>query len=141
MAIIQKMVKVRLVTGGEPDEQVISVSLGNKPKIISDIRRALPSLRKQMRKRWPTLTNVEIRPRVPPRLKNPVDVTQYNHLTYAWVTDARVILAAIFTSQVAADFAKEVLKPSAQEVGEYLRRWVRKFTKPKLRGTKKRKRR
>ena len=140
MAIIQKMVKVRLVTGGEPDEQVISVSLGNKPKIISDIRRALRSLRKQMRKRWPTLTNVEIRPRVPPRLKNPVDVTQY-YVAHAWIADARLILAAIFTSQIAVDFAKEALKPSAKEVGEYLLRWLRKFTKPKSRGTKKRKRR
>ena len=133
MAIIQKMVKVRLVTGGEPDEQVISVSLGNKPKIISDIRRALPSLRKQMRKRWPTLTNVEIRPRVPPRLKNPVEEHFVTRLT-----DVRLILAAIFTSQIAVDFAKEALKPSAKEVGEYLLRWLRKFTKPKSRRRTKR---
>jgi len=133
------MVRVRLVTDGEPDEDVISISLENKPKIISDVRRALPSLRREMRKKWPTLANVEIRHRVP-RLKNPVDVTLYNH---AWIADARLILAAVFTSQVAADFAKEVLKPSAQEIGEYLKRWVRKVAKPKSkpRGTKKKKHR
>jgi hypothetical protein len=125
---------VRLVTDGEPDEEVISISLENKPKILSDIWRALPSLRKEMRKKWPTLTNVEIRHRVPPRLKNPVDVTQHNYyLVQAWVADARLVLAAIFTSQVAVEFAKEVIRPSAKEVGEYLRRWVRKFTASKSR--------
>jgi hypothetical protein len=134
MALIQRMVRVRLITGGESDEEVISVSLENNPKILFDVRRALPSLRREMRKRWPTLSDVQIRHRLP-RVKNPVDP----HAS-ALLTDARVILAAIFTSQIAAEFTKEVIRPPAKEIGEYLRRWVQRFTKSKSRRRTKRRR-
>jgi hypothetical protein len=130
MAIIQRMVKVRLVTDGKPDGEIVSVPLRDDPAVVSAIRRSLPKLRRDMRKRWPMLTDLQIRQKQ--RLRNPA-----GHASAFMLADVRMVLAAIFTSQIAVEFAKEVIRPSAKEVGEYLRRWVQKFTKPKSKGKRK----
>ena len=110
---------VRLVTDGDPNAEVVSVSLDNPRIDVSKIRRALPKLQKDMREKWPNLNDVYLSH---PRIKNPIDS---NTLHSLWMP---LHLAASFILGVAG---KEIIKPPAQEVGEYLRRWVKKFTKPK----------
>lgn len=125
---------VRLVSDGVPNTEVVSISLEETPVVLSDIRRALPMLKKDMQKKWPTLSDVHIS-YTQPRIKNPID-----YKLSALLIDGSLRLAASFVLGVAG---REIIKPPAQEIGKYLRRWVQKFTKskPKRRRSKSRKRR
>ena len=64
---------VRLVSGGEKYEEVF-ISIERTPVVMADVRRILPQLKKELRKKWP-VENVQIESRIPFR-RNPYDPSQ-----------------------------------------------------------------
>jgi hypothetical protein len=120
------MTIVRLVGGGDddPDSEKIRISLDGSNVNISEVRRGLPQLQKELRNKWPMILEVRIERAEPLRLRNPIDPTSAReYATHSTV--GAVYLAVVL--------AKEMLTPPAKEIGAYLRRWVRAKTKKKKR--------
>jgi hypothetical protein len=116
------MQTVRLIGGGEPDGEVF-VSLEHTPVVLADIRAALPQLKKDLSARWWPIDSVEIENQLP-RRRNPVDLTQITRLS---VEVACVGILVRFFNTAAQAAAKKVGDVAGDEIGEYVRGWIRRI--------------
>lgn len=114
-----------LLSDSAPDTKVVSVSLEHTPIVLSDIRQALPNLKKVMRKKWPALNDVYISHSLPRGIRSHLDrIPRLVGLR----ADAPLCLAASFALGVGG---RKSTKPPSREIEEYLRCWIQKFTKSK----------
>lgn len=110
---------VRLVSGGEPYEKVF-VSLEQTPVVMAEVRRTLPQLKKELRKKW-AVENVQIENRIP-RLRNPYDPTQ--------IVDAACVgLLISFTLPAVRAASKKVGEAIGDEIAKRVRQWIRSIGK------------
>jgi hypothetical protein len=112
---------VRLVSGGEPREEVF-VSLERTPVVIAEVRRTLPQLEKDLRKKWP-VESVRIESRLP-RLRNPCDLSQV-------LDTACVGLLVSFVLPGVRAASKKVGEAIGDEISKHVRRWIRAIGKSK----------
>ncbi len=108
----------RVRESAEPCDEEVFVSLENTPIVLSDIRTALPKLRKELAARWPVI-RVEIENRRPTRRRNPYDPKQ----AIETVLGIRVVFLLTRTAQV---FLDEVARAAGSEIGEYVRGWIQR---------------
>lgn len=113
---------VRVVSGGEPAE--IFVPIEDMPVVLSDLRRHLPELRKELRKQWP-VEGVYIRQRTP-RRRNPPPLTLL-HTNY--LTDAVIGLAIILGGGVVNGLVGKLGKSIGEGIGDRIKRTVMKWLK------------
>lgn len=110
---------VRLVSGGEPREDVF-ISLERSPVVIAEVRRALPQLKKELRKKWP-VEGIQIETRLP-RLKNPCDLSEV-------LETACVGLLVSFVLPGVRAASKKVGEAIGDEISKHVRRWIRTIGK------------
>lgn len=121
------MPNVRRLSVPKQYEDGVFVSLEETPIVLADIRAALPRLQNKLVRRWPSITRVEITNRTGlRRRRNPHDPAQ---AAVAACLGIRVVwlvtkAAAEFVS-VAAQAARKVVEPASEEIGDYLRGWIR----------------
>jgi hypothetical protein len=119
---------VRLANGGDLYETLF-VSLERTPVVLADVRRALPQLKKELRKKWP-VEYVEIENRIP-RRKNPYSPTEI-------VTGACIGLVVTFSVAIAKAAGTTIGKTLGDEISAHVRRWIRGLgnQKPSMRKKK-----
>jgi hypothetical protein len=125
------MAIVRIIADSETPN--IFISLEDVPVVLSDVRRALPELTKELRKKWP-VDNVHIEERRP-RLKNPIEVTQ---LIQAAAIGLVVVFGTNFTKAVATKLGDGI----GEEITPHVIRWLKScFKKSKTARSKPRSKR
>jgi hypothetical protein len=107
----------RLITDRDRD---VFVSVEQTRLALSDVRRALPQLRSELRRKWP-IQEVELENRVPPR-RNP-----YTPAAIAGV--ACVGIAVRFGLSAAQAAGKKVGDVMGQEIAEHVQGWIRRIGK------------
>jgi hypothetical protein len=114
---------VRLVNDGEKYEEVF-VSLERTPVVIAKVRRNLPQLKKDLRKKW-AVENVQIGNRIP-RRRNPYDPSQ--------VVEAACLGLLISIALPAGRAASRKLGEAVgDEIAKHVRRWIRSIGKSRPR--------
>jgi hypothetical protein len=116
---------IRLVSGGpegEPEE--VFVSIEHIPVVLADLRRSLPSLQKELKKKWP-VEHVGLHERRPFR-NNPYDPSQI-------VVPAAVGLVITFTYAAAKAAGAKIGDGVGKEIAELVHRWLRGKPKAKRR--------
>lgn len=109
-----------LLVGGREPKANVDISLERTPLVLAELRKALPALKRDLRKRWPVLS-VGIENRIP-RRRNPINPS-------AVVTTACIVLAVRFGYEVSSESGKEIGKTIGKEVSKYLRQWLKSFAK------------
>jgi len=130
---------IRLVGGGEPHGDkpptpTVSVSLEHAKIVLASLRKQLPALKAQLRRRWPSVNEVQIEYALPTRLKNPIDAATVRAFLAEIGHDALrlvVIFGAGFAGRAGMALGKEAMTPPAKEVGKFLCQWVERLTKRK----------
>jgi hypothetical protein len=121
---------VRLVRGGdsEYESDEVFVSIESIPVVLADLRRCLPSLQKELKKKWP-VKHVEIQEKRP-RRKNPYDPSQI-------VAPVAIGLAITFSYAAAKAAGTKVGDGLGEEITERVRKWL--LGKPKVKRHKRHK--
>jgi hypothetical protein len=109
-----------IIAGTQTPTGEIAISIERTPLVLAELRKALPTLRRDLRERWPVLS-VGIENRIP-RRRNPIDPSEV-------VRTACIVLAIRFGYEVAGEAGKKVGKTIGTEVSKYLRRWLKGFSK------------
>ena len=112
---------VGLSTDKYPGEQVF-VSLEDTPLVLSDVRRELPQLKRELRKKWQVL-HVEIENRIP-RRKNP-------HIATELVRLACVGVVVSFALPAAKAAGTKIGEAVGEEIAVYVRGWIRRVGRGK----------
>ena len=110
---------VRVITAKEPEQ--VFVPIEDIPLVLSDLRRSLPQLREELRRRWPVeIVDLEERR---PRRKNPFDPLQV-------VEAACIGLVVVFSSAVLKAAGTKVGEGIGDGVKPFVTRWLKKqFTR------------
>lgn len=109
-----------LLVGPQKPTGDVEISLERTPLVLAELRKALPALKRDLRKRWPVLY-VGIENRIP-RRRNPIDPSEV-------VRTASIVLAVKFSYEVVGEAGKEIGKTIGKDVSKYLRRWLKSFAK------------
>jgi hypothetical protein len=113
---------VQIVGAEEPNE--VFVSIEAVPLVLSELRRSLPELARELKKRWP-VDGVRLDARRP-RLRNPLDPTT-QHLVHAAI-GIFILYGSRFGHQTITKISDRV----SDEIADYVSKWLkRKFAKPK----------
>jgi hypothetical protein len=113
------MPTVLLLGDGENSAQFVSVSLEHTPLILSEVRKALPQLKKELGKQWPVLwVGIENKK---PRLRNPHDPS-------AIIEAACIVLTVKFFGGVGTELGKMALRAATK----HIQNWIAKFSRPAL---------
>lgn len=112
---------VRVCTDENPEGQVF-VSLEQTPLVLSDVRRDLPQLKRELCRKWRVL-HVAIENRIPHR-RNP-------HVPGALVAVACVGLVVKFGLAVADGAGKKIGETIGQEIVKYVNGWIKRIGKSK----------
>lgn len=121
---------IRILTDKQPGAEVqrdeVFISLEYTPLVLADVRRSLPALKEELRKKWP-VEAVEIKNRISYLRKNPYDPSQV-------LLPACIGIVVTFGLAAAKAAGTKVGKDTGDEVGKHVRRWIRGLGKSKPRG-------
>lgn len=117
---------IRVFTAKDPKH--VFVPIEDVPLVVSDVRRSLPQLQEDLRRRWP-VESVYLEERRP-RRKNPFDPLQV-------VEAACIGLVVVFSSAVLKAAGTKVGEGIGDGVRPFVTRWLRKqFTRSSNRLTR-----
>lgn len=115
------MAKVYLINSAREGE--VFVSLERTPLVLAEVRKALPQLQTALQAKWPNAAYVDIEERRL-RLRNPF----HGVVTREMLEAIGIVLAVRFAVSASDAAGKEFGKGITQEVGRYVRRWLRQFS-------------
>ena len=120
---------IRIWNGSEDGSDEVFVSIENIPVVLADLRRSLPSLKKELARKWPVEhVQIQEKGRAALRLKNP----------YALVVPVAIGLAITFSHAAAKAAGTKIGDGVGKEITELVHRWLRR--KPKTKRKKRSKR-